>query len=380
MIAVIADDFTGAAELAGIALQYNLSVMLCTGDIVANNVDVLVLSTDSRSLNKAHAIEVTEKAVTALQKLHPAYIYKKVDSVLRGHVLDELHVQLSFLGFERALLLPSNPSLGRTIENKKYYINDTEISETSFANDPEFAIKDSSISAMLRSRKQLALSVLKVTDELPSHGVIVGEVKTEEDIDSWINRTDSSFIFAGGGDFFEKLLQKSFSKKPLTTEVNLALPHLYVSGTSFKNSADAIENIAKNAGGVHYLSVALMQISEDTDWFKQVSASIQENQKAVIAIDESLKQTIAVSALELRQAMAKSVAEIVRNENISELFIEGGATAAAILQELNLQNFVPVHQLLRGVIRMKALQKELYITVKPGSYKLPKQLSELYLK
>ncbi|HET8827902.1 MAG TPA: nucleotide-binding domain containing protein, partial [Pelobium sp.] len=111
-----------------------------------------------------------------------------------------------------------------------------------------------------------------------------------------------------------------------------------------------------------------------------VSASVQQNQSAIIAIDEKLTQTIAISALTLRQTMAKAVAEIVSKENIAELFIEGGATAAEILQELDLHNFVPTHQFLRGVIRMNALQKALYITVKPGSYELPEQISELYLK
>jgi uncharacterized protein YgbK (DUF1537 family) len=353
--------------------------MLFTDEVVAGDVDVIIVSTNSRSLAKADAIKVTKKATEVLQKLNPTFIYKKVDSVLRGYVLDELDVQMSVSVLKRALLLPSNPSLGRTIENKKYYINNTEISETSFANDPEFAVKDSAIPAMLKSSGQIALSVLNIGDELPLHGVIVGEVKTEKDIDSWINKADHSFLFAGAGDFFEKLLQKSFTKQQATTEVSLASPHLYVSGTSFKNSADGIKNIAEKAGGVHYLSVALMQNSEDTDWFKQISASIKQNQKAIIAIDEKVKQTIAVSALQLRQAMATAVAEIVRKENIAELFIEGGATAAAILQELNLRDFMPTHQLSRGVIRMKVLQKELYITVKPGSYELPKQISELYI-
>lgn len=380
MIAVIADDFTGAAELAGIALQYNLSVMLCTHDIVAHDVDILIVSTNSRSLSKANAIEATKKAVMDLQKFNPVYIYKKVDSVLRGYVLDELEVQMFCLGLERALLLPSNPSLGRTIENKKYYINNIEISDTSFANDPEFAIKNSAISLMLKANGAVGLHVLKVTDQLPLQGVIVGEVNTEKDIDSWIDKIDDQFLYAGAGDFFDRLLQRSFSKKQTATAITLVSPYLYISGTSFKKSAENIKNIAKKTGRVHYLSAPLMQNNEDPDWFKQVSQSVQQNQSAVIAIDEKLTEAIAISAIALRQAMAKAVSEIVNKQNVAELFIEGGATAAEILQELDLHNFVPTHQFLRGVIRMKALQRALYITVKPGSYELPKQISELYLK
>jgi uncharacterized protein YgbK (DUF1537 family) len=52
MIAVIADDFTGAAELAGISLRYGLTVSVCLHDEISTDADVLIISTDSRSLKK----------------------------------------------------------------------------------------------------------------------------------------------------------------------------------------------------------------------------------------------------------------------------------------------------------------------------------------
>ena len=92
-----------------------------------------------------------------------------------------------------------------------------------------------------------------------------------------------------------------------------------------------------------------------------------------------LKQLAKVSALALRKIMGKIVLEIIEQEKISEIFIEGGSTAAEILQQLKIDDFIPVNQLTRGVIRLKETNKELYITVKPGSYQLPKQISKLYL-
>ena len=51
-IAVIADDFTGAAELAGISLRYGLTVSVCLHNEISTDADVLIISTDSRSLKK----------------------------------------------------------------------------------------------------------------------------------------------------------------------------------------------------------------------------------------------------------------------------------------------------------------------------------------
>jgi uncharacterized protein YgbK (DUF1537 family) len=122
MIAVIADDFTGAAELAGISLRYGLKVELCTADIAATDADVLIISTDSRSLNKVNALQRTEAALKSVLQLNPSFIYKKIDSVLRGYVVDELKLQMQMMNKSKAFILPANPSLGRTINNGNYYV------------------------------------------------------------------------------------------------------------------------------------------------------------------------------------------------------------------------------------------------------------------
>ena len=70
MIAVIADDFTGAAELAGISLRYGLSVEVFLNNVTATDADVIVVCTDSRSLNNTNAKEVTAKVVKNVLQLN----------------------------------------------------------------------------------------------------------------------------------------------------------------------------------------------------------------------------------------------------------------------------------------------------------------------
>jgi uncharacterized protein YgbK (DUF1537 family) len=104
MIAVIADDFTGAAELAGISLKYGLKIELSLGKENATNADILIISTNSRSLGKADALHVTKKAVQNLAALKPSFIYKKIDSVLRGHLRRHLFYQ-PILPWEEQLVM-----------------------------------------------------------------------------------------------------------------------------------------------------------------------------------------------------------------------------------------------------------------------------------
>jgi uncharacterized protein YgbK (DUF1537 family) len=357
MIAVIADDFTGAAELAGISLRYGLKVELCVEDVEYKNADVLVISTDSRSFKKNEAIRMTEELLKEILQLKPKLIYKKIDSVLRGYVLDEAKVQMKLMNKSRAFIMPANPSLNRTIKNGEYFVAGVKITETGFAHDPEFPIKTGYIKEMLNNE----VEVIKTGEELRSTGIVIGEVSRFEDYNYWANRVNDETILVGAGDFFTALLNKYYQPQH-QKQFEMQSPHLYVCGTAFKKRKEFI----KKLNCVSWLPEVV-----NDNWLKKTGDIIKKKQKAVIAIDES-----ADSALSLRTKMAKAVKEVVTREKIKEIFIEGGSTAAAILKELRITILEPTDELSRGVVRMKA--KDLFITVKPGSYQLPESISRLY--
>ena len=93
MIAVIADDFTGAAEIGGIGLRHGLNVIIETRPIPDVNADLMVIATDTRSLQAKEAAEHICQITEQLLKLNPKFIFKKLDSVLRGNVVEELKAQ-----------------------------------------------------------------------------------------------------------------------------------------------------------------------------------------------------------------------------------------------------------------------------------------------
>ena len=357
MIAVIADDFTGAAELAGISLRYGLKVELCVGEVEYKNAEVLIVSTDSRSLKKDEAIRITAEIFEKMLELEPTLVYKKIDSVLRGYVLDEAKVQMKLMNKSGAFIMPANPSLNRIITNGEYFVDGVKITETGFAHDPEFPIKRDSVREILDNE----VKVIKAGEELRGTGIVVGEVSKFEDYNYWADKVNEETVLVGAGDFFTALLNKYYQPQR-QKEFEMQLPHLYVCGTAFKERKEFI----KKLNCVSWLP----EVVED-DWLKRTGDIIKNKQKVVIAIDESTD-----SALSLRTKMAEAVKEVVTRDKIKEMFIEGGSTAAAILEEINIKTLEPTEELSRGVVRMKA--GNLYITVKPGSYDLPEQIKRLY--
>ncbi len=361
MIIVLADDFTGAAELAGISLRYGLSAELIVGDVNDYSADVMIISADSRSLKREEAVLRIANISKQVSNKNPSLVFKKIDSVLRGYVVDELKVQMQEMGLNKAFVLPANPSLGRTIVHGEYFVNGVKVNETSFANDPEFPVRSSVIKEILNDEVEVAGQ----ESVLPENGIVVGEASVRADVDTWASKLDNSWLLAGAGDFFTALLEKRFKDANLPA-FEMPGSHLYICGTAIEERRKFIRQLYQQQQCVLYLTD-----EADDRWLKQAAAIIKTKHRLVIAVGETDK-----TAQELRIKMAIAAKAVIKETGVREIFIEGGSTAAAVLQQLQIEKLQPVNELSRGVVRMKA--GELFITVKPGSYVLPDQIKHIY--
>ncbi|RKR84355.1 uncharacterized protein YgbK (DUF1537 family) [Mucilaginibacter gracilis] len=379
MIIVIADDFTGAAELGGIGLRYNLKVEVNTRVNLLSKADLLVIATDTRSMSKHDAVLEMERVTEEIVKLNPTLVFKKVDSVLRGHVAEELLAHIGKLSHSRALLVPANPGLGRTIVNGQYLLNGEPLHLSNFANDPEFPIKTSSVIELLDG-KGIKITSQKHTQTINYEGIVVGDAAGYDDLAAWANLVNRNMIIAGAANFFTALLDKIVIPDEQPRQIKpreFQYPALIVSGTAFKKSSDAVMQLKADGFPVSYMPVNIVSKSEIEesdyeDWCNEIIAYITTFGKAIIAVNPlDTKQINNQNGL-LRQKTATVVGLIVKQLHINELLVEGGSTAAAILKQLSISKIYPVEELSPGVIRMSTDDSpELFITIKPGSYAWP---------
>jgi D-threonate/D-erythronate kinase len=235
---------------------------------------------------------------------------------------------------------------------------------TGFVNDPEFPISSSLVRKILKNEVQ----VIKVNEELPKEGIVVGETENLEDYNEWVKKLDESWMLAGAGDFFTALLSKDYAGVKLD-KPQLQKPFLYVCGTAFNERKAAIKKIQETTQCVCYLK-------NDNDGIVLNSAIeiIKNKQQLILAFDDEIN--FSTTAAELRSRMAAITKQLIEKAKVKELFIEGGSTAAAILEELNIKMLKPINELSRGVVRMKS--GNLFITVKPGSYEMPNEIIKLF--
>lgn len=382
MIAVIADDFTGAAEMAGIGLRYHLNVELGTEVNKNTKADLFIIATDTRSLTEAEAVRNMQKHTRDLLALQPTLIFKKTDSVLRGHILAEMRTQLSLTGFEKAVLVAANPALGRTIQNGRYYLQGQPVHESSFSHDPDFAITSSAVEDMLRGNGY-PLHIKRSDEVLPATGIIVGEATQTADLQSWATKMDNKTLVAGAAGFFSAMLDKILAGKQRGVE-NIKKPDrlpfsLFVCGTTFANSRNAIQQIKAAGGPVCYMPDDIIKSVHSgtysyVKWANEVVALVKKHGKAIVAIHEDSTKNISIRGGQLKEKMAGLVKEVLQRSMVQELIVEGGATAWAMISQSGLKQFFPVEEMAPGVVRMQTNDPGLFITVKPGSYQWPEGL------
>lgn len=374
MIAVISDDFTGAAEIGGIALRNGFSVTIDTSVNANYDCDVLVIATNTRSLNKTEAQKQIKEVTEELLKLQPDFIYKKTDSLFRGKIGDELEVQLAVSGKKKVLLVPANPAMNRTIVDGIYYVNKIPLMESDFCGDEYERGTTSSVLDLIGVDYKAQSFSVSLGQKIPREGFIIGNTPTNEDLMGWANVIDDTMLPAGGASFFNAILRKI--KKENTTAVktmSFGKKALYVCGSNYEPSREVVRKAKQAGGAVLYLPENILCVGDYKEmienWANKIVDAIEKNDKVIIAIDTLKCDGVAAVSCKIKEILASVVKNVLAKVNLEELLIEGGATAYSIIEHLEYKKFYPEQELAQGVIRMKIDQKkEIYLTLKPGSY------------
>lgn len=166
LIGIIADDLTGAndsgVQLAEKGIHTSVYFDIPQND---NNLDRgIVLDTDSRTLSKKEAYEVTKQAGQFLKDAGYPTIYKKMDSTLRGYVGTELLAMSEVFEPDFVFVAPAFPTLGRTTKQGVHYIYGKDLIETEIAKDPKHPVTESYIPALLEKEVSQPVGLIEICD------------------------------------------------------------------------------------------------------------------------------------------------------------------------------------------------------------------------
>jgi uncharacterized protein YgbK (DUF1537 family) len=367
MLTVLADDMTGAAEIAGVCLRRGLRVRFDFDfDLRSRpDADVWIIASDTRSLSESEACEAVRRTAQQLMDFRISHLFKKIDSVLRGHIVAEIEVLKAFFPIENILILPANPEAGRIVRYGRYLIRKKTLPYTAFANDPDFPAHTGVVRDLLGLTAQ----------------------QTEYRTPDLLERSDYSryplthgTLPAGGSVFFEACLPFYLPMLPMD-EVELPAPALFngpllVIGGSKQGQSDHFLRRNRRFSSFTFLPDDVRHLLRPDHFEQQLETIVRafvRKQKILLSVDPFAQPAAAPD--EVKTLLSKFALALVHRCHIREVWIEGGATAYACMQAGGWATLTPVHEYARGVVRMRVSgEVDFYITIKPGSYPWPKNL------
>ncbi|MGJ9372710.1 3-oxo-tetronate kinase [Nesterenkonia sp. CF4.4] len=162
-IGVLADDFTGATDIAGFLVAAGMTTVQFTSpedlpEHLDERVDAAVISLKTRSIPSDEAVAQTLKGLTALASHGAEQIIFKYcstfDSTSEGNIGPVTDALLDAMGEEFTVLAPALPVNGRTVYQGHLFVHDQPLDESGMRDHPVTPMTDSSLVRLMQAQAQ----------------------------------------------------------------------------------------------------------------------------------------------------------------------------------------------------------------------------------
>src|SRR5215218_9477462 len=339
LIAVIADDLTGAAD-AGVQLVsagYRTAVFFRESEVFGDDLDAVSFDTDSRAMPAGFAAKRVLEATRAAREAR--IVYKKLDSTLLGNVAAELAAALGGARRERVVVAPAFPAAGRTTVGGIQCVNGVPVDETEMANDPNTPVSEAHVPGLLAdafsSVGELGVEDLAdfelVRKTLEDYECVVADAERDADLKTLVRAVPdpATVLWAGSAG----LALGSVYPGPCAGDPSVqrapVRPVLVVVGSL---SGVAREQVRRLVGEYGKVSVSV-EAGGAGALERAVAAAQDALAGGACAVVHSIEERGA-SGESILGSLADVVARLSEEERFEGLVLTGGATAVGVARRL----------------------------------------------
>jgi uncharacterized protein YgbK (DUF1537 family) len=405
-IAAIADDYTGASDLANTWRKDGLKTIQTIGvptrSLEERDAEAIVIALKIRSVPASQAVSSALEADRWLRSRGAGHVMYKICSTFDstdagniGPVTDALRKQA---GADWTLVTPAFPETGRTVYRGHLFVGDVPLSESPLRHHPLNPMRDSNLVRVLSKQTPEGVGGLNVQTiragrsactarirQLVSEGAhsIVADAIEEQDLevlgDIAIGNAVSTGASGLGLGLARAVLKSSDRRKDTIADLEP------VSGLSAvlvgSCSARTLEQLAAAERTMPVLRLdpaALISAGGDTaaalDWAATrlqggpVVISAAGTPQEVADIQKTFGTAAAGQAIE--RALA-SIAEKLAAMGVRRLVVAGGETSGAVVDRLGIQGFQVGAELAPGVPMLRTIGRaggELCMALKSGNF------------
>jgi len=413
-IGAIADDYTGAADLANTWRRNGMRVFQTIGipegampDIKA---DAIVVALKIRSLEPKIALETALGAQDWLNSLGATHIIYKIcstfDSTDKGNIGPVTQALMAKAGAKWALVTPAFPETKRTVYQGHLFVAEKLLSESSLQYHPLNPMNEANLVRVLSRQSELKVGLLDLItlragaaaikarlNEMAQNGqaLIVADAICEDDLEILGKLAIASPISCGASGLGLGLARalralraqkgqignnnSSQNKKP--PRKSDARSAILVGSCSAK-TLEQVEVAERKMALFHLdaerLIVSGGDISAAIDWFTShieagpilISAAGKPESVAAIQARHGRLE----SAQIIENAMAKLAASLVE-QGVDQLIVAGGETAGAVVDRLGIELLEVGKELAPGVPVLKTVGRaagDITLVLKSGNF------------
>jgi len=339
-VAIVADDLTGALDTSAPFAAHGLDTRLTFPfGAFSRHIDagakVVALTTESRHLPADAAADCVKAAIRTLAPLKPDFVFKKIDSMLRGNIAAETLAAMMATGRRHAIIAPAVPVQNRTMRGGTVYVNGLRLAGSDSDNGVEAEMPASAHLPELLGRARCLQIHLVPAGQRPTLATGLGlhayvaDVASEADLDTlaqFVIQLSPEILPVGASGLARALARGMGATAPVQ------MPHvgpgalLFVIGSTREVSGAQIA--ALRAAGAADIAIpigpranldALLDLSS-----RQCAASF------LVVRPESTDRG-GVSAGEMAVRLGRVAMALVRQLRPSAIAMAGGDTAAACL-------------------------------------------------
>ena len=340
-IGIIADDLTGANDTSLQLFLRGCKTQVAFGEDISIDenlkTEVFAMSTETRNVDAKTAHEkVLNVSENILKKYNFEYIYKKIDSVLRGNIAVEVVTLLDSLEYDSAVIFPAFPNEGRTTIGGFHLVKGIPLQRTEVSRDPACPIMESNIINLLKSQlpEEMAIytdlisldivmkgagPILTKLNDLISKGkkLIVADAVSTTDLEQIAFAvTKSSYKIlpvgsAGAAQALGKIWHPDTDEDLVKEPQVPNLPKLVVSGSATDLTASQIKRLQENDNIENTYFIAIKPQNIFSNDFEEIAQRVLNNlikdNTVIIHSSELIENTEELSSLLIENELTKEV-------------------------------------------------------------------------
>ena len=383
---VIADDFTGAldtgVQFANLGIETQVTTQRQLEKIhLKKATEVLVVDTESRFLTSSQAYQRIRDVLRSCQSLGYQYLYKKVDSALRGNVSAELKAVSDHFGQESIGFVPAFPDYKRSVRQGKLYIEEVLVSQSVFGHDPYEPVLEDDILLRLQNEAEIDGQLVDVDRDSVAAALYLFDGQDKEDLQRayhWLAQKQLLHLTAGCAGFANVLAEELFTKRQHAM-AHIYYPLVVICGSVNPITIQQIETASQQQA--HRFALTSQQLLSQDYWetnegkqtFKEIARLLQQPK---LLIFETYSQTsdlqevaqhIGLKREQIRFRIGQSLGKLtekILSQNIPKtLFFTGGDTLHQSMEVLHVTDLTPKEELSPGVVYSELVYKDPQIPV-----------------